>query len=333
MTNRRIAFLIIFTSSLGFSLPSRAFAQTPRQIAEKTFPSVVLLLMEDSHSQPLSLGSGFFVRPDVIATNFHVVEGASNGYVKLVSQETKFGIDGVVAVDIERDLILLHVSGAKAPSLSLGENGGVEVGDAVYVVGNPEGLEGTFSAGIVSGIRKIPQGSLIQVTAPISPGSSGGPVLDGRGEVIGIAEETFREGQNLNFAVPSSELRPLLESTKSLTPLTAVSHAKATSGGDLYGRKGSEGVVAGNFAWDNVLPYKYSFSLRNRLRTPVKDVRYVAIFYDKRGNPIDVKNDCYCGYAIPAGLAKRTSFFPDDTVKDLTARVEIRILNFTVASD
>jgi hypothetical protein len=119
-----------------------------------------------------------------------------------------------------------------------------------------------------------------------------------------------------------------------LTPLTSVSHAKPTPTTEgVYGRKGSEGVIAGNFTWDYVLPYKYSFSFKNRLRTPVRDVRYVAIFYDKSGNPIDVKEECYCLDAIPPGLAKRTSFFPDDTVKELTARVEIRILNFTVGSD
>src|SRR5262249_3421737 len=81
------------------------------------------------------------------------------------------------------------------------------IGDEVYVVGNPEGLEGTFSQGIISSLRG---NDYIQITAPISHGSSGGPVLNKNGEVIGVAVGLIEEGQNLNFAIPVSKLTQLL---------------------------------------------------------------------------------------------------------------------------
>lgn len=111
-------------------------------------------------------------------------------------------------MDEKNDIALLRVVGAEAPSLPLGDSQKVAVGDEVYVAGNPEGLEGTFSEGIVSAIRGT---RLLQITAPISPGSSGGPVMNQRGEVIGFAAGGREKGQNLNFAIPVSFLSALIE--------------------------------------------------------------------------------------------------------------------------
>jgi len=164
-----------------------AIAQTAQEIAKKAFASTVLLVMEDANGQPLSLGSGFFVRDGEIASNLHVVEGAARGYAKLVGQKTKYDIEGVTAVDPERDLVVLKTSAARLQTLTLGHSDAVQVGETVYAVGNPQGLEGTFSQGIVSSIRAVGTNKLLQITAPISPGSSGGPVLSVRGEVIGVS--------------------------------------------------------------------------------------------------------------------------------------------------
>ena len=95
---------------LLFCIVTVATAQTPQQIAQKAFRSTVLLVMEDANGQPLSLGSGFFVRGDQIATNLHVVEGAVRGYAKLVGKEIKFNIEGYTAIDEKRDLIILKVA-------------------------------------------------------------------------------------------------------------------------------------------------------------------------------------------------------------------------------
>src|ERR1700751_3825871 len=160
---------------------STASAQSARQLAQDTFPSVVLLVMLDANGQPASLGSGFFVADGVIVTNLHVVRGSSSGQVKVVGQTRTYAVSGVVGINANQDIVLLEVSGAKAPPLKLSQGADLAIGDVVYAVGNPEGLEGTFSQGIVSGFRGSGSDRLLQITAPISPGSSGGPIINGRG--------------------------------------------------------------------------------------------------------------------------------------------------------
>ncbi len=185
---------------------TRQRALTAREIARKVLPSVVLLVTENSSGKPESLGSGFFVQDDVIATNYHVIEGASRIRVKIVGQKSFYDVIEFIGGDKQEDLALLKVSGVKAKPLPSGGASKVAVGDVVYAVGNPEGLEGTFSQGIISSIRTIQGTRYFQITAPISHGSSGGPVLDKSGRVIGIAVGTIQEGQNLNFAVSASAL-------------------------------------------------------------------------------------------------------------------------------
>ena len=183
-----------------------ANAQSPQQIAKKVLASTVLLVMEDTNGQPLSLGSGFFVRNGQVATNLHVVKGASRGYAKLVNQKTKYDIEGITAVDAERDLVILKIPVPRVQIIPLGDSDMAQVGAPIYAVGNPRGLEGTFSQGIISSIRKVGADKILQLTAPISPGSSGGPVLNNKGQIIGVSVATFRGGQNLNFAIPSNYL-------------------------------------------------------------------------------------------------------------------------------
>jgi S1-C subfamily serine protease len=140
-----------------------AEAQTPQDIAKQAFGSTVLLVMEDANGQPRSLGSGFFIRDGEIASNLHVVEGAARGYAKIIGQKAKYDIEGISAVDPERDLVVLKISGAHAPALTLGNSESVQVGEVVYAVGNPQGLEGTFSQGIVSSIREVGTDTLLQI--------------------------------------------------------------------------------------------------------------------------------------------------------------------------
>lgn len=329
-----LAITFIFLTGLPYAIS----AQTAQKIARKAFRSTVLLVMEDANGQPLSLGSGFFVRDGEVATNLHVVEGAARGYAKLVGQKTKYGIEGITAVDAERDLIVLKIAAPGAQPLPLGRSDAVQVGEPVYAVGNPQGLEGTFSQGIISSIREVGSDRLLQITAPISPGSSGGPVLNAKGEVIGISFATFRGGQNLNFAIPSNYLKTLLGNAGPAKPLAQVKPVKRATSilADLGGRS-TEGVVGGQLTWqfpDNPYPYmgNYDFSIRNRLRESVRNVYCLVVFYDKEGNPIDVDVVQYRG-AIPAGLAKRISSKVATSVKDMTrkgGRIEFRILDFQI---
>lgn len=185
---------------------SRPVEVSSREIARRSFPSVVLLVSENERGEPISLGSGFFVQRGLVATSNHVISHASRIYVKVLTPKSIYAVEGIAGVDKERDLAILRVAGIGSP-LPLGNVGEVAVGDPVYAIGNPEGLEGTFSQGVVSALRGT---TYIQITAPISAGSSGGPILNSRGEVIGIATAIFEGGQNLNFAIPVSHLSRLM---------------------------------------------------------------------------------------------------------------------------
>ena len=202
--------LIIPVIVLIFCTISTAPAQTAPQIAEKTLAATVYLEMQDSKGLPLGFGSGFFVRDNLIATNYHVIEGAARGTAKLVGKFTTYTIEGVTATDKTNDLALLKVTAPGIKPLPLGNSTDVKIGETVYVAGNPKGLEGTFSNGIISSRRDKNTKERLQMTAPISPGSSGGPVLNSKGEVIGVSFMTLVGGQNLNFAIPSRYLTELL---------------------------------------------------------------------------------------------------------------------------
>ena len=310
-------------------------AQSVQEIAREAFGSTVLLVMEDANGQPLSLGSGFFVRDGEIASNLHVVEGAASGYAKLVGQKAKYEIEGVTAVDPARDLVILRVSGSRASALTLGSSDAIRVGEPVYAVGNPQGLEGTFSEGIVSSIREVGTDKLLQITAPISPGSSGGPVLNGNGRVIGVSVATFEGGQNLNFAIPSNYLETLLGKIGPSKPLMQTKSAETQRSilADLEG-PGSEGVAGSHFSWHEFSSIgHYTFSVRNTLREPIRDVLCLVIFYASDGLPIETEFITIPG-PIGGRLAKRspTSGRIDaGEVRDLTAKTEIRILDFRLA--
>ena len=205
-----------------FSGMNIAPAQTVEQIAEKALAATVYLEMKDQNSVTLGFGSGFFVRENLIATNFHVIEGAAQGTAKLVGKYITYAIEGITATDQINDLAILKVNSYGINPLPLGDSNNVRIGATVYVAGNPKGLEGTFSDGIISSRRDRYTQERLQMTAPISPGSSGGPVLNRKGEVIGISFMTIEGGQNLNFAIPSNYLKILLTQSGSMKSFSQV---------------------------------------------------------------------------------------------------------------
>jgi hypothetical protein len=166
-----------------------------------------------------TFGSGFYVAPNVVATNYHVVEGATKAKCMLTNTTTEVNVTGYVAIDKNADLILLKVTGKPKTPLKLA-HGKVTTGQVIYAVGAPQGMEGTISDGIVSAVRTLKKLKLIQITAPISRGSSGGPIVNRLGEVMGIATLSHSSGQNLNFAVSYTHLQTLMGRMKATpTPL------------------------------------------------------------------------------------------------------------------
>jgi hypothetical protein len=192
----------------------------------------VLLVIDSGRNDRISYGSGFFIAPDVVVTNFHVIEHAISGYARIVGQETQYEIIGLVAADSSRDLVLLKLKGVRGRPLALGDSNALAIGDEVFAVGNPQGLEGTFSQGIISSLRRHGDQSLVQITAAISPGSSGGPVLNVRGEVIGVAVGGVMGGEALNFAIPIAFLKPLVANQKMPMLLGAVTREPVRKGVD-----------------------------------------------------------------------------------------------------
>ena len=180
------------------------------ELVRRIKPSAVAIETFDARGEKLQRGSGFFIDVDRVVTNRHVIEGAYRADVHLNSGHT-FQVKNVLAVDAEGDVALLRVD---APAnlvrpLSLDRTSPQE-GESVVVIGNPFGLEGSVTNGIVSAVRDIPGfGRIIQITAPISPGSSGSPVVNMKGQVIGVATLQITGGQSVNFAIPSERIAQL----------------------------------------------------------------------------------------------------------------------------
>lgn len=207
------------------SLSAQASA---REVAARTAPAVVAIrALVDG--EEVSTGSGFVIRSDgVVVTNFHVIEPARSLEVELATGEV-FGDVYVLGTDERRDLAILKLPTTRLPALEPGDANALAVGDPVYVMGNPLGLDRTFSDGLVSARRVIDGVAYVQISAPISAGSSGGPVLDGGGRVIGVAAATLADGQNLNLAVPMSYAEGILSLAGAPEPFEVVAARWAAS--------------------------------------------------------------------------------------------------------
>jgi serine protease Do len=179
---------------------------TPADIAARAMPAVVTI-----HTGP-GLGTGFVVRPDGwIATNFHVIVSGARVTVTM-GDARQFDVVEVLATNPEHDLALLRIEAQGLATVALGDSSAMRPGDPVVAIGNPLGLEDTVSNGLVSAVRTIHQGSeVLQISAPIAPGSSGGPIFNDRGEVVGVATAFAHGGQNLNFGVPVRYLVPMMQ--------------------------------------------------------------------------------------------------------------------------
>ena len=240
--NKVVVISLIFLLSAG----SLSLAQSVPELAKKALAATVSLEMQDSNGDTLGHGSGFFVRPNLIATNFHVIDGAAKGYARLVNTATTYPIEGFTAANEANDLALLKVTAHGVTPLPLGDSDAVQIGETVYVAGNPLGFEGTFSDGIISGRRdSAGKKERLQMTAPISPGSSGGPVLNRKGEVIGVSTSLYNPlfGQNLNFAVTSKALQALLAQSGLPKPLPY----RAAASYFTYLLRGYERNLSGDF--------------------------------------------------------------------------------------
>ena len=183
-----------------------------RTLSNAARPAVALVTVSDKTGKPVKTGTGFFVSTDGrLVTNAHVVEGAATATAKLENGAT-YTISGVLKSAADKDLVLLQADAKGVPFLNMSGEKLPEVGSRVAVIGSPLGLEGSVSEGIISAHRTLKKDDeWLQITAPVSPGSSGSPLVDEQGKVVGVATFVVDKAQALNFARPISYVSRLLE--------------------------------------------------------------------------------------------------------------------------
>lgn len=203
----RIAAAVLAVALSTTALPALAEDDLPA-LVKQIQPAIVTIVAYNEAGEQEQLGTGFFVdRRGHVITNRHVLQGASRAEIKMQDGKV-FPITRVLAEDPSSDLIKVDVEiASEAVTILRLTRTAPDPGSRVVVIGSPFGLEQTVSDGIVSKVRDIvPIGQIIQITAPISPGSSGSPVVNLGGRVIGIATVQYAGGQNLNFAIPSPKM-------------------------------------------------------------------------------------------------------------------------------
>jgi S1-C subfamily serine protease len=200
--------IVLLVAIAGIYLYYDMYYCSPREFFKRNKKNIVVIYTE-VNGKERGLGSGFFIhKPGFIVTNLHVIAGATSVKVK-GGKNNLFNVERVVYVDPQNDLALIKVAESGVPpGLDLGTADDLQVGDNIFAIGNPAGLEFSLSEGIVSGIRNEDPNTkqrrdIIQITASISPGNSGGPVINKRGKVVGVATLSSQGAmQNINFAVP-----------------------------------------------------------------------------------------------------------------------------------
>ena len=261
----------IVLSLLAATIPLRAGAQqlSPQEVFRRVAPSVVVVEALDGNDRVVATGSGVVIpnrdeKLSLIATNCHVTDQADI-FVRIKQGDT-LGFGFVTNKDAVRDLCLVEAavrgeydeklreySIKKLPVVQVASSQWLQVGDKVYAVGAPQGLELSLSDGLVSGFRDYKGAEYIQTTAPISKGSSGGGLFDAQGRLVGITTMFLKDAQALNFAVPAELIASVPAVSASAARTTGASGAQPTSASRtsdgnsrwIYvGRAGDDGVVS-----------------------------------------------------------------------------------------
>lgn len=221
----QIALCIIGVLSFSF-----AGDLSTEDIAKRCTPSVMLIHSASKTSE--AIGTGYVLSQDgLIATNFHVIEGAD----KLSAKSNTGGsypVTSILATDKKRDIAILKIEAQNLQFVELFDSDRAKPGMKIAVIGNPKGLESSISEGIVSALREVPDyGKVLQISAAISPGSSGSPVFEASGKVIGMATFKRIDGEALNFAIPSNAVNDLLTEAKRVA---STNHGKETDSSGIY---------------------------------------------------------------------------------------------------
>jgi tetratricopeptide (TPR) repeat protein len=200
-------------------------AQQPQQdllpeLVRRVKPAVVSIITYDAKNEMKMTGTGFFIRPGQVITNLHVIDGAHHAEIRTFDGKGKtYPVRGMAAIDEEGDLALLDIEMPETRARTLDLASAVpDEGEKIFVIGNPLRLEGSVADGIVSAVREVPNlGKIIQITAPISPGNSGSPVFNMKGEVVGVVTIKVTNGQNIGLALGAQRVSEIKPGSKLIT--------------------------------------------------------------------------------------------------------------------
>lgn len=321
-------------------------------VAEITLRSTVSITMQDRNRQTLAIGSGVLLDSGKVITNLHVISNATYGYVVSDDNMQKHPIEGQLAIDEINDLAILSVPTLSSTSIKLNSSS-PRVGEQIFVTGNPQGFAGTFSEGLISSLRVFEGRELIQITAPTSPGSSGGAVVNGRAELIGITIGGFTGGQNLNFAIPIKYAEKLLDGEHILSHLNYKTNRRKRSTGPSQNLETDllELVQIRNIRWshDELITrgFNSSFflqgpnhlqelSILNTTSCPISNIKIFIVIYDRSGTPVDYSELEVLPNGtdvILPGLAKTFSPFGLKLDKKLGYSYDVRLLDYTLHYD
>ncbi len=213
--SRTFALAFAFFSALCFSLHAEPDDPSFANLFTRQSDSIVTIAAQNR--KQAQLGTGFIVNSDgLILTNAHLINNAERVIVKL-HDHRGYRRAQVLAVDEKKDLAAIKVNISNLKPVKFGNSNRIKIGERVVTIGNPLGLESTISDGLVSSLRDAGHGQKwLQISVPLSRGSSGGPLFNAHGEVIGITTASLAAGQNLNFAIPINDVKPFLKKAKNV---------------------------------------------------------------------------------------------------------------------
>jgi hypothetical protein len=304
---KRLALALLLSTVVCIAqvaaVPGRASAKplaelTTAQIAKLVSPAVVVITGKTDSGDVL--GSGFIISSDgKIVTNLHVIRDMTTASVQLANGDI-FDLVSVLAVDERRDLAIIRVAGFNLPALEMGDSDAVTIGEPVVIVGSPRGLEGTVTAGILSSVRESGEGfRILQTDAAVNPGNSGGPLVNNKGQAVGVVSFKLRSSEGLNFAIPINYVRGMMSATHDPIPLTQMQRSLSNSGSDQSGPSLKE-----TLAW-----------LREKI--PYGSIRYSILSLDEKWS-VSLDSKAWSLDSCNATVGwEQTSIKPGKRIKDM----------------